>query len=47
MFYAIISQDNENSLEKRLSVRAEHIARLKALEDEGRLLIAGPHPLRP
>ena len=44
MFYAIISQDNENSLEKRLSVRAEHIARLKALEDEGRLLIAGPHP---
>ena len=44
MFYAIISQDNENSLEKRLSVRAEHIARLKPLEDEGRLLIAGPHP---
>ena len=44
MFYAIISQDNENSLEKRLSVRAEHIARLKTLEDEGRLLIAGPHP---
>ena len=44
MFYAIISQDVEDSLEKRLSVRAEHIARLKALEDEGRLLIAGPHP---
>ena len=44
MFYAIISQDVQDSLEKRLSVRAEHIARLKALEDEGRLLIAGPHP---
>ena len=44
MFYAIISQDNENSLEKRLSVRTEHIARLKTLEDQGRLLIAGPHP---
>ena len=44
MFYAIISRDVKNSLEKRLSVRAEHIARLKALEDEGRLLIAGPHP---
>ena len=44
MFYAIISQDVQDSLEKRLRVRAEHIARLKALEDEGRLLIAGPHP---
>jgi len=44
MFYAIISQDVQDSLEKRLGVRAEHIARLKALEDEGRLLIAGPHP---
>ena len=44
MFYAVISQDVEDSLEKRLSVRAEHIARLKTLEDEGRLLIAGPHP---
>ena len=44
MFYAVISQDVEDSLEKRLSVRVEHIARLKTLEDEGRLLIAGPHP---
>ena len=34
MFYAIISRDVKNSLEKRLSVRAEHIARLKALEDK-------------
>ena len=39
MFYAIISQDNENSLEKRLSVRTEHIARLKTLEDQGLSLI--------
>lgn len=44
MFYAIISQDVEDSLEKRKSVRADHIARLQALQDEGRLLIAGPHP---
>jgi hypothetical protein len=44
MFYAIISQDVENSLEKRKSVRTDHIARLQALQDEGRLLIAGPHP---
>lgn len=44
MFYAIISQDIDDSLEKRMSVRTDHIARLQALQDEGRLLIAGPHP---
>ena len=44
MFYAVISQDVEGSLEKRMSVRADHIARLQALRDEGRMLIAGPHP---
>ena len=44
MFYAIISQDVENSLEKRISARPEHIGRLQQLQDEGRLLIAGPHP---
>ena len=44
MFYAIISQDVENSLEKRMSVRPEHVARLQALQDEGRMLLAGPHP---
>jgi uncharacterized protein YciI len=44
MWYAIISQDVEHSLELRASVRQEHLARLKALVDEGRLLMAGPHP---
>lgn len=44
MFYAIISQDVKDSLAKRMSVRSDHIARLHALQDEGRLLIAGPHP---
>lgn len=44
MYYAIISQDVDNSLEKRMSVRADHIARLKALQEEGRMLLAGPHP---
>ena len=34
----------ENSLEKRKSVRPEHIARLQALADSGKLLTAGPHP---
>lgn len=44
MLYAFISQDVDNSHEKRLSVREQHIARLNALKDEGRLIIAGPHP---
>ena len=44
MFYAIIGEDVENSLEKRMSVRADHIARLKALQDEGRMILAGPNP---
>jgi len=44
MFYAIISEDIENSLERRMNVRPAHLERLKSLADEGRLLIAGPHP---
>ena len=44
MWYAIISQDVEDSLPLRTQARQEHLARLKALVDEGRLLIAGPHP---
>ena len=44
MWYAIISQDVENSLKLRAKSREAHVARLKALLAEGRLLIAGPHP---
>ena len=44
MLYAIISQDVENSLEKRMSVRPAHVERLKLLQSEGRLILAGPHP---
>lgn len=44
MFYAIIGNDTENSLEKRLSARSEHLSRLQQLQDAGRLLIAGPCP---
>ncbi len=44
MLYAIISQDIEGSLEKRLSVRPAHLERLTTLQNEGRLIIAGPHP---
>lgn len=44
MLYAIISQDVENSLDKRLSVRALHIERLNQLKEKGKLILAGPHP---
>ena len=44
MWYAIFSEDNENSLEKRASARPAHLDRLHHLRDDGRLLIAGPHP---
>jgi len=44
MYYAIISEDVEDSLERRKGTRSEHIARLESLRDEGRLLLAGPHP---
>ncbi len=44
MLYVIFSQDVENSLEKRMSVRTAHLERLQALQGEGRLLIAGPMP---
>jgi uncharacterized protein YciI len=44
MYYAIISEDIENSLEKRLAARPDHIQRLKDLVAQGRLLVAGPHP---
>lgn len=44
MYYAIIASDKEGSLERRLANRPAHLARLQHLVDEGRLLIAGPHP---
>jgi len=44
MLYAIISDDVNNSLERRLAARPDHVARLEALRDEGRLVLAGPHP---
>jgi len=44
MFYAIMGEDVENSLEIRLKNRPAHLDRLSMLMNEGRLLIAGPHP---
>jgi uncharacterized protein len=45
MLYAIIAQDIENSLSKRMGARSDHVARLNQLKDEGRLILAGPHPV--
>ena len=44
MLYAIIATDIENTLSKRLQAHPDHLARLQALKDEGRLILAGPHP---
>lgn len=44
MYYVIFSEDVPNSLPKRLTVREQHLARLKELQDQGRLLVAGPCP---
>ena len=42
MWYVIVGTDNANSLEGRKSARPAHLARLQQLQDEGRLLLAGP-----
>lgn len=44
MLYAFISQDIAGTLDKRLAARPEHITRLQQLRNEGRLILAGPHP---
>ncbi len=44
MLYAFISQDIENSLAARLNARPAHVERLQQLKQQGRLIIAGPHP---
>ena len=44
MLYAFISEDVPGTLDKRLAARPDHLQRLQALRDAGRLLLAGPHP---
>ena len=44
MLYSIVGIDVENSLPLRKTVRTEHLARLEVLQQEGRLVLAGPHP---
>jgi uncharacterized protein YciI len=45
MWYAIISEDVENSLPLRQQARPAHVQRLQQLASENRLLLAGPHPV--
>ena len=44
MWYAIYALDHPDSLAKRQSARPAHLARLNALRDAGRMLLAGPMP---
>jgi len=44
MLYAINGQDTPNSLDKRLAARPAHVARLQVLQEQGRLILAGPFP---
>lgn len=44
MFYAIVGQDVPGSLDRRLAARPAHLQRLQALQQAGRLLLAGPFP---
>jgi uncharacterized protein YciI len=44
MFYAIVGQDVPDSLNQRLAARPAHLERLQALQQAGRLLLAGPFP---
>ena len=44
MWFAILSEDVDDSTELRLQHRPAHLARLQDLDEQGRLLVAGPHP---
>ena len=47
MLFSLVSQDIENSTERRMSVRPAHLERLQALADADRLVVAGPCPVNP
>ncbi|KFI21905.1 YciI family protein [Nitrosococcus oceani] len=44
MLYAIIGQDIDHSLERRRQIRSEHLARIRKLQENGHLVLAGPFP---
>ncbi len=45
MLYAIICEEAPGALPRRMAAREAHLERLTALQNEGRLVLAGPHPL--
>jgi len=45
MLYTIVAEDLPGSLQNRLAARPAHLERLRALQADGRLLLAGPHPI--
>ncbi|APR71346.1 MULTISPECIES: YciI family protein [Acinetobacter] len=46
-YFVLSCTDREGTLEKRLATRPQHIERLQKLDDEGRLIAAGAHPIDP
>ena len=44
MLYAIVGEDRPGTLDQRLAARPAHVARLQALQADGRLILAGPCP---
>ncbi|MDH3992598.1 MAG: YciI family protein [Gammaproteobacteria bacterium] len=44
MYYAILCEDVANSSPLRQQARPAHLERLQQLLDQGRLMVAGPHP---
>jgi len=44
MLYAFICQDKAGTLDQRMEARPAHLERLNELKDQGRLILAGPHP---
>lgn len=47
MLFAIHGTDADGSLDRRLAVRTEHLARVRDLLEQGRLVLAGPFPAIP
>jgi uncharacterized protein len=44
MLYAIVGEDAPDSLLQRIAARPAHLERIKQLQAEGRLVLAGPFP---
>ncbi|WP_448762168.1 YciI family protein [Acinetobacter tandoii] len=45
--FVVTCTDQDGTVEKRLAVRPQHLARLEQLDTEGRLIVAGAMPKDP